>query len=301
VTSIRKLNLGFVGLGVMGEPMCANLVRKSGVPVYVHDLHPERVIRAADAGAIAVDSVEAVGAEADVIFLSLPSIVQVESVCASLLAGSGRPSLVVDMSTSDVARTRLLAERLAAADIQFVDAPVARTKEAAVQGTLFISVGGSQELFETVQPFLAHMGSDVLHCGDVGCGQIVKVLNNMMALMTVNALSEILTIGRRAGMEGKQLFDALSRSSADSFILRNHGMKCLVPDSFPEKVFPVDYAIKDASTALQLAEQVDFHPRIARYTHDVLCKAQKAGFGLSYHPVVIRVVDGRVGSTFGEP
>lgn len=300
MTSIRKLNLGFVGLGVMGEPMCANLIRKSGVPVYVYDLDSERVTRAADAGAIAVDSVEAVGAEADVIFLSLPSIVQVEAVCDSLL-GLDRPLLVVDMSTSDVARTRLLAERLAAASIQFVDAPVARTKEAAVQGTLFISVGGSRELYETVQPFLAHMGSDVLHCGDVGCGQIVKVLNNMMALMTINALSEILTIGRRAGMEGKQLFDALSRSSADSFILRNHGMKCLVPDSFPEKAFPVDYAIKDASTALQLAEQVDFHPRIARYTHDVLCTAQEAGYGLNYHPVVIRVIDGRIGPTLDGP
>lgn len=126
--------IGFIGLGVMGEPMCVNLVRKSGFTVQVYDRSADAVARVADKGGIAVASPEALGAGADIVFLSLPSIAQVESVCDELLRASPLPRRVVDMSTSDVKRTRALAQKLAAAGIEFVDAPVARTKQAAVDG-----------------------------------------------------------------------------------------------------------------------------------------------------------------------
>lgn len=287
-------NIGFIGLGVMGSPMCANLVRKSGLPVHVNDRSAEAVATAVAAGARDAGSIAGVGASADIVFLSLPSIVQVESVCEELLAANPRPRLIVDMSTSEVARTRALAKKLEAAGVAFVDAPVARTAEAAVKGTLFITVGGTQDLFDGLLPLLSHMGSDVLHCGETGCGQIVKILNNITVMMTVNALSEVITIGRRAGMDGKALFEALSKGSADSFVLRNHGMKYMVPDTFPEKIFPVDYAIKDASLALALAREGGFEPHIATYTHDMLGQVKAAGFGLNYHPVLVQLVDGRV-------
>ncbi|MDM0018825.1 NAD(P)-dependent oxidoreductase [Variovorax saccharolyticus] len=297
MTQIKTI--GFVGLGVMGEHMCANLVRKSGLPVHIFDRSPEAIARVAEAGGIAAPSLEAVGAAADVVFLSLPSIDQVETVCESLLQAAPAPRMIVDMSTSDVARTRALAARLATAGIAFVDAPVARTREAAVQGTLFITVGGDAGEVEAIRGFLACMGSDVLHCGAVGCGQIVKILNNITVMMTVNALSEVLTIGRRAGVDGRELFNALSQGSADSFVLRNHGLKSLVPDSFPEKVFPVDYAIKDAALALSLARAGGFEPHIATYTHDMLCKTRDAGFAPNYHPAVIQLIDGRAGARRG--
>lgn len=287
-------SIGFVGLGVMGEPMSANLARKAGIPLHVYDQNPLAVERLRAAGAVGEISAEALGARVDIVFLSLPSITQVESVCEALLRARRLPKVIVDMSTSDVARTRALASKLAEAGVWFVDAPVARTKEAAIQGTLFITVGATQELFAIVRPLLAHMGSDVLLCGGTGCGQVVKILNNIMVFMTVNALSEVLTIGRRAGMDAKELFDALSKGSADSFALRNHGLKSLVPDTFPEKVFPVEYAIKDAALALALADAAGFEPHIARYTHELLCQTKAAGFAQSYHPALIQLVDGRV-------
>jgi len=286
--------IGFIGLGVMGEPMSANLVSKAGIPVHVYDQNPQAVERLAAIGGVSEASAEELGSTVDIVFLSLPSITQVEVVCEALLRARRIPKLIVDMSTSDVARTRALAHRLAQDGVKLVDAPVARTKEAAIQGTLFITVGATQELFETVRPLLSHMGSDVLHCGDTGCGQIVKILNNIMVFMTVNALSEVLTMGRRAGMDGKELFDALSKGSADSFALRNHGMKSLVPDTFPEKTFPVEYAIKDAALALALADAAGFKPHIARYTFDLLCQTKAAGFVQHYHPALIQLVDGRV-------
>ncbi len=286
--------LGFVGLGVMGEPMCINLARKSGLPVHMFDLNPEPLARVAEAGGIAEPSLAALAERVDVVFLSLPSIDQVETVVRELLAGPKRPRMIVDMSTSDVARTRVLASNVQAAGVGYVDAPVARTAQAAAQGTLLIAVGGREEDFAELQPLLACMGSDVLHCGDVGSGQLVKVLNNMMVFMTVNALAEVLTIGRSAGMDGETLFNLLAQGSADSFVLRNHGLKSMVRDHFPEKTFPMVYAIKDASLALALAQEGDFQPHIAQYTYDLMCKARDAGFAQNYHPALVQLVDGRV-------
>lgn len=287
-------SLGFVGLGVMGEPMCINLTRKSGLPVHVFDLNPEPLGRVAEAGGIAEPSLAVLAGKVDVVFLSLPSIDQVETVVRELLAAAKRPRMIVDMSTSDVARTKALAAQVQAAGVGYVDAPVARTAQAAAQGTLLIAVGGSNEDFSQLQPLLACMGSDVLHCGEVGSGQMVKILNNMMVFMTVNALAEVLTIGRSAGMDGEMLFNLLAQGSADSFVLRNHGMKSMARDHFPEKTFPMIYAIKDASLALALAKEGDVQPRIAQYTHDLMCKARDAGFAQNYHPALVQLVDGRV-------
>ena len=289
----EQLNLGFIGLGVMGEPMSINLARKSGQPVHVYDRASDAMARVVAQGGLASASVADVAACADIVFLSLPSIDQVESVVEEILASPKRPGMIVDMSTSDVARTRALAGRLREIGIGFVDAPVARTKQAAVAGTLMISVGGSVGDVARLRPMLECMGSDVLHCGDIGSGQILKILNNMMVFMTVNALAEVLTIGRRSGMDGEKLFELLSQGSADSFVLRNHGMKSMAKDEFPEKTFPLTYAIKDASLALALADRADFKPHIARYAHDLMCQARDAGYAQNYHPVTVKLIDGR--------
>ncbi len=286
--------LGFIGLGVMGGPMCANLLNKGGRKVVAYDSAQGAASEAQSHGAELAAGVAQVAEQADIVFLSLPSIDQVESVCETILTAASRPSLVVDMSTSNVSRTRALAERLKAAGIAFVDAPVARTKQAAVDGKLFISVGGAEQDFARVAPYLRCMGSDVLHCGEVGNGQIVKILNNYMVFMTVNALSEAITIGRHAGMDAEKLLSLLSQGSADSFVLRNHGMKSLAKDDFPEKTFPMTYAIKDCSLALDLAREGGFSPRIGAYAHDMMCRARDAGFAQNYHPAVIKLIDGRV-------
>jgi 3-hydroxyisobutyrate dehydrogenase-like beta-hydroxyacid dehydrogenase len=289
----EQLNLGFIGLGVMGEPMSINLARKSGQPVHVYDRAADAVARVVAQGGQAAASVADVAGQSDIVFLSLPSIDQVESVVDEILASPKRPGMIVDMSTSDVARTRALAAWLREAGIGFVDAPVARTKQAAVAGTLMISVGGSEADVARLRPMLECMGSDVLHCGDTGSGQILKILNNMMVFMTVNALAEVLTIGRRSGMDGEKLFELLSQGSADSFVLRNHGMKSMAKDEFPEKTFPLTYAIKDASLALALADSADFKPHIAQYAHDLMCRARDAGYAQNYHPVTVKLIDGR--------
>lgn len=200
--------------------------------------------------------------------------------------------IVVDTSTSPVALTREIAARCKARGIAFADAPVARTREAARKGQLSIMVGADDEVFATIAPFLGLMGSDVTHCGPVGCGQVVKILNNMVLFQTVVALAEALTIGRRAGVDGTVLFETLAKGSADSFALRNHGMKALLPGDFPDSAFPTDYALKDIGYALELAGQTEVAARGAALARDILRETTAAGLGRVYFPALLKVVEG---------
>ncbi len=194
------------------------------------------------------------------------------------------------MTTAPVGLTRELAAELEPRGIAWVDAPVARTRAAAEAGTLSIMVGGTDAQFRRVRHWLDHAASDVTHCGPLGCGQVAKILNNMVLFETVVALSEALALGRAAGMEGALLFDVLSNGSADSFALRNHGMKAMLPREFPEGAFPTDYALKDVSYALDLARDAGIAAPGAELAEERLKRAQAAGFGAEYFPALAKVV-----------
>lgn len=289
--SIAIQSLGFIGLGVMGEGMCANVVRKSPIPVHGTDLNPEPLQRLAELGLHVQPSVEAVADNADLVFLSLPGGVQVEQVCRQFLAHPGRLKIVVDMSTAPASLARSLAQEFAKIGIHFVDAPVARLRQAARDGTLSIMVGTTPEIFEVVKPLLGYMGTDVTLCGDVGAGQVVKILNNMVVFMNVQALAEALAIGEASGVDGKTLFDVLALGSADSFMLRNAGMKSLVPHEFPLAAFPTDYALKDIGYALGLASEVGIDPTGAKATQALLEATRQNGYAREYYPVFLKTIE----------
>jgi 3-hydroxyisobutyrate dehydrogenase-like beta-hydroxyacid dehydrogenase len=282
--------VGFIGLGVMGEPMCRNL-RRGPHPVLAFDPRPEPLQRLAEAGVMAARSVAELGAKCWVIFLMLPSGQHVEAVSNELLPVVLPGTVIVDCSTSPVALTRNLAARFQALDIGFVDAPVARTRQAAEDGTLSIMVGADSGTFEYLQRVLGLMASDVTHCGPVGCGQIAKIMNNMVLVQTVVALSEAAAVASRAGLATDVLFDVLSKGSADSFALRNHGLKAILPGRFPERAFSVVYAEKDISYALELAADVGVDVQGAKLAATLLAAATAAGDGDKYWPVISRVID----------
>ena len=283
--------LGFIGLGVMGEPMCGNLVSKTKLPVFGSDLKPEPVERLTAKGLKPCNSIAEVARQADVVFLSLHSPQAVEEVCATIAQANGCTHIIVDMSTTPVKLTRELNARLAKHGINLLDAPVAGMRARAHAGTLSIMVGGSVETFGSVQPHLAHMGADITHCGETGFGQVVKALNNMVVFMTVNALAEAITIGRAAGIDAKLLFETMSKGSSDSAALRTPGLKHLVPDHFPEDAFPTDYALKDISLALELARDVGVDSPAARHTQDLLEATSRAGYGRNYYPAMVKLIE----------
>ena len=283
--------LGFIGVGVMGEPMCRNLAEKSGREVMAFDRRSEPLGRLAAAG-VRVASAEEIAAAAEVVVLSLPGGPEVESVVRALLPGARPGQIIVDTSTAPVALERALAEEAAAAGAAYADAPVARTRAAAKEGTLSITVGAEPDVYAAIEPLLRCMGSDVLHCGPVGCGQVVKLMNNMVLFQTVVALAEAMAVARSAGVEEKLLLEALSNGSADSFALRNHGMKAMLPRDFPESAFPTDYAIKDLAYALDVARQTGVEARGGALAREILERSSAAGQGKAYFPALIRLLEG---------
>ncbi|MFT4103687.1 MAG: NAD(P)-dependent oxidoreductase [Burkholderiaceae bacterium] len=290
---MQASTVGFIGVGVMGEPICRHIASKSGARVLASDLDTAPLERLAAHGVQAA-SLQTLAAQAGIVFLSLPSgeiVRQVVTAPGGLAECLPAGTTLVDLSTSPVDITLDVARRLRDKGIGFADAPVMRTRAAAEAGTLAVPVGASRELFERIEPLLRTFASDVTHAGDVSAGQVVKILNNMVLYETVLALSEAAAIGRRAGVQPDVLFHALSTGSADSFALRNHGLKAIAPQQFPEKAFPVSYAKKDISYAVALAEQVGVDPTGARNLLQTLQKAIDAGHGDKYAPAISLVFE----------
>ena len=234
--------IGFVGLGVMGGPMCRNVALKHSGEVIAFDVSSEAFAQLEDTKAQRAASLAELAAKADVVFLSLPGGPQVEQVCLGengLSSNANKqPEVIVDLSTTTVASARKVAGELAQCGIAFADAPVARTREAAQRGELSIMVGADKNVFVDIEALLFYMGTDVTHCGDVGCGQVVKLANNALVFENTLALAEMMVVAERAGVEPATLLDAVSKGSGDSFALRNHGKKSLLPREYPEKSFP---------------------------------------------------------------
>ena len=288
----NQQNIGFIGLGVMGEPMCRNLSTKSGLKLMAFDRREEPLTRLAQVGVTRADSLAEM-AGSDVVFLSLPDGETVRDICLGdegLITILNAGAIVVDLGTSPVALASELDSRFRKHDVLFSDAPVARTRAAAETGTLSIMVGAESRVFNTLEPLLRMMGEEISHCGAVGSGQLVKIMNNMVLFQTVSALAEALAIGRGAGIDPAVMFAALSKGSADSFALRNHGMKAMLLDSFPEDAFSTSYAMKDLNYALELARDVGFEALGAQLVQDRFRQATDAGFHDSYFPVVSRVI-----------
>ena len=285
--------IGFIGLGVMGEPICRNLARKSGARVIAFDVSPEPLQRLRTEGAAIAASVVDVVKQSDLLFLCLPSARHVRSVFEGdgILNNIRSGQIVVDLGTSSVKQTRDFAGQLREKGAFWADAPIARTRQAAQDGTLSVMVGATPELYAAIEPLIRCFATDVTHCGEVGAGQVTKILNNMVVFETVNALAEAVAVARRNGIDPKLLLDTLSKGSADSFALRNHGMKAIVPNVFPERAFSTEYALKDLSYALELARDVGIKIRGAELLGKILQESIDAGSGEAYFPVIAKHID----------
>jgi 3-hydroxyisobutyrate dehydrogenase-like beta-hydroxyacid dehydrogenase len=279
--------IGFIGLGVMGEPMCRNLASKSGEPVLGYDVDAAPLARLKQLGVQAAMSVEQIAERCSAVFLSLPGVPEVKAVC-DRLARMRAGGCVIDLSTTTVALARELHQRFTARGVDFADAPVARTREAAQKGTLSVMVGASEQVFAHIRPLLAHIGEEITHCGGAGAGQATKLINNMVLFQNVVALAEALTLARKSGLDAARLFETLAKGSADSFALRNHGMKALLPEQFPEQAFSVEYALKDLGYALELADPMTLNG--AQNARAALQRAAAAGNGKKYFPVFVKTL-----------
>lgn len=285
--------IGFVGLGVMGGPMCRNVADKHDGEVIAFDVDAAAFSALAGTRARRAETLAEV-AQADIVFLSLPGSLQVEQVCVGpqgLGLQSRVPSVIVDLSTTSVGVARAMAEQLSSRGIAFADAPVARTREAAQRGELSIMVGARESLYVRIEPLLRYMGSDVTRCGEVGCGQVVKLINNALVFENTVAIAEMMVLSERAGVPPAVLLDAVSKGSGDSYALRNHARKAMLPREFPEKSFPPEYVLKDLGYVLELASQVHLTAHVTQLAQRYYEAAAAGGWSGRYFPAVIEVVD----------
>jgi 3-hydroxyisobutyrate dehydrogenase-like beta-hydroxyacid dehydrogenase len=289
--------IGFIGVGTMGEPMCRNLAKKSGMTVLAAD-RDAAPLKRLEADGVKTASLDEIATTCRTIFLSLPGGKEVEQVClgdGALLSKVKPGWTVVDLSTAPVSLARRLYAVLESQATAFADAPVARTRQAAIDGTLSIMVGSTPETFARIEPLLRHMASEVTHCGEAGAGQAVKILNNMILFQTGVALAEALGIARAHGVDGKVLFETLTKGSADSFALRNHGMKAMLPGVFPERAFSTEYALKDLSYAIEMGEQHGVPGLGADVAREVMERAVELGHGKEYWPVLLKAIEDATG------
>ena len=223
------MNVGFVGLGIMGCPMARNLL-KQGHALTVWSRRAASMQPLLDAGARGASSPAEVASAADVVISMVPDAPDVREVMlgAQGIARGARPGLVaVDMSTILPAAAREIAADLQALGIAFLDAPVSGGEGGAIAGTLTIMVGGSEAAMARVRPLFECMGKTIVHIGDSGAGQVAKATNQIITGVGVLTVAEALNFARRNGVDPAKVREALMGGAANSRILENHGQRML--------------------------------------------------------------------------
>jgi len=255
--------IGFVGAGTMGIPMISNLL-KAGFSVLAYDVRPEAVEEAKKRGAAAGGSSAEAARDSDVVITMLPSSSDVEAAYLGpkgVLEGAPAGRLCVDMSTIDPGMSRRVAERAKAKGVRFLDAPVSGAVPRAIEGTLTIMVGGEAKDLEEARPALSAMGSNVIHVGPVGSGEVAKLCNNLIAGVATVAVSEAFRLAEGFGVDPKVLTQVILKSSGYTWAMEhNHPVPGIVEKAASNRDyapgFMTDLMAKDLGLAVNAAREL---------------------------------------------
>jgi len=281
--------VAFIGVGNMGGRMSRRLLA-AGYPVTVCDSSRELVESLVEDGARAAGSAADAASDADLVILSLPTPAIVEAVVSAenCILRTARPgTTVVDMSTGDPGTARRVEAACRAAGLNFLDAPVSRGVVGAEKGTLLIMVGGDAEVLEAARPVLSHLGSDIVHVGGPGSGQVVKLCNNMLAAIHMQALGEVLVTGVKAGVGVDTLASVLSAGTGGSWILSNHLPATILAGDDGTR-FALDLMHKDVGLFLRAAEEQGLSTPLAATATQTLRMAKSEGYGPRDYSAIIR-------------
>jgi 2-hydroxy-3-oxopropionate reductase len=270
------MTVGFIGLGVMGHPMATNLVR-AGFDVVTFNRSPRTVEGARAAGSVRE------AAAADLVITMLPDSDAVRSVADEIVAAA--PSLWIDMSTIHPTVSIELARR----GVATLDAPVSGGDIGAQQGTLSIMVGGSQEDFARAQPVLEAVGRTIVHVGGPGAGQVVKACNQVVVAVTIQAVSEALTLGTQAGVDPEKILDVLGGGLAANRVMEMRRRNFLEHDFTPG--FRVDLHHKDLNIALESGDAFGVPLPATSLAQQMLRSLRAKGRGADDHTALLTVIE----------
>ncbi|MDO4749664.1 MAG: 2-hydroxy-3-oxopropionate reductase [Eubacteriales bacterium] len=249
------MKIGFIGLGIMGKPMAKNLL-KAGYDLTINDLNKEAVEEVVACGAANASNAE-IGETCDVVLTMVPNSPQVKAVMLGEdgVAAHMRPgTLFVDMSSINPMASQEIAAELEKKGIDMLDAPVSGGEPKAIDGTLAFMVGGKQEVFDKAKPILEAMGSSVTLCGGIGAGNTTKLANQIIVACNIQALSEALTMAKKAGVDPELVFEAIKGGLAGSTVMNAKAPMMIEGNDKPG--FKIDLHIKDLNNALDCAHSV---------------------------------------------
>jgi 3-hydroxyisobutyrate dehydrogenase-like beta-hydroxyacid dehydrogenase len=263
--SDKRMAVGFIGLGTMGAPMARNII-KHGHELIVADIQPASVAALVAAGAAAAATPREVAARSEIVITMLPDAPDVERVALGadgVVAGIRRDCVYIDMSTIDPATTRKVAAAVAAKGAAMIDCPVGKTADAAVAGTLTLMAGGPADVVARCRPVLDCMGTDFFHCGELGAGQTMKLINNLLATAIMEASIEALVTGTKAGLTLETMMSVLRTTMAwNNALAISMPKRPLAGDFAPG--FMMKLAHKDCRLALQMVAELGLAAPVGR-------------------------------------
>jgi len=252
-------HIAFFGLGNMGSPMAANLL-KAGHSLKVYDPVTENAVAAAELGAQQAENPSEAIADAEIVISMLPSDETVSELYNTLLNEISPPTLIIDCSTISAATSRQLAQQAEKRQLSMLDAPVSGGTKGAAAGTLTFIVGGERQAFEQAQPVLRDMGQQIFHAGGSGAGQQAKICNNMLLAVTMAGTAEALQLGVDNGLDPEVLSNIMRDSSGGNWVLNGYNPYPGVMENVPaangyDGGFMVKLMNKDLNLALDSAQQ----------------------------------------------
>jgi 2-hydroxy-3-oxopropionate reductase len=283
--------IGFIGLGIMGKPMCKNLL-KAGHKLVVYDHTPASVEELVAAGAGKGASASAVAARTEIVITMLPDGPEVEQAVLGengVLEGAKNGTLVIDMSSISPLVAQKCGAACEARGVDFLDAPVSGGEPKAVHGTLAIMVGGKQEVFDKALPILEAMGAYVTLTGPIGAGNVTKLANQIMVASNIAAMGEALVLATKAGLDPQVVFEAVKGGLAGSTVL-NFKAPMVIARNF-QPGFRIRLHQKDLRNALAAAEALGVSLPITSLVQEMLVALMNDGMGDLDHSAIVRYLE----------
>ncbi len=281
------MDIGFIGIGQMGQHMAGHIL-EAGFSVTVNDLRKEAAAPLVEKGAKWADTPGEVAKSCRVVISSLPVPQDVEQVVYGtngLKSEWKEGDIYIDMSTNSPSTIRRIAEDAAAMGVAVLDAPVSGGTKGAEMGALTIMVGGDSATLEKVRKVLETMGHNIYSVGDVGCGNITKLINNMIVLTCSSICAEGFGLGVKAGMDPQVLYDIITKSTGDNWALRQYPQTVFSGEFAP--MYRLTLAHKDVSLAVQMGKDYEVPLPVATAVEQKLNDADSAGLGDKHVDAII--------------
>jgi 2-hydroxy-3-oxopropionate reductase len=283
--------VGFIGLGIMGKPMAKNLM-EAGYDLVLYNRTLEKAEELAEDGAEVAANPREVAENSDIVVTMLPDSPDVRNVVAGedgVVEGIQEGALLVDMSTISPVVTEELAAKLGERGASMLDAPVSGGDVGAIEGTLSIMVGGSEEDFERAKPLFDVMGKTVNHVGPTGAGQVTKAANQVVVALTIEAVSEALVLGSRGGVAPEKILDVLSGGLAGNKVMEVKREKFLSHEFDPG--FRSELHHKDLGIALAAGREYGVVLPVTAIVDQMLLAMKKKGWGGEDHSALLRIIE----------